>query len=118
MERSQGVRSTEFWMTAMTFAGMFLNGTSYVDVPWDIYIGFMVANGLYVGARTAEKVAAIKANGASPFETRAAPAPQGEAKSCMASKLYPQPEEAAERPSRRPHGGWSETPRHSLSLPR
>ena len=61
---SKGIKSTEFWMTAMTFLGMFLNGTTFVEVPWDIYIGFMVANGLYVGARTTEKVVALKNGGA------------------------------------------------------
>lgn len=58
---SKGVKSTEFWITIMSFIGMFANGTSIFNVPWDIYIGFLAANGLYIVGRTGEKMSAHNA---------------------------------------------------------
>jgi hypothetical protein len=57
---SEGVKSTEFWMFAVTGIAMLVNGTSLVNVPWDQFTIWMGATGLYAGARTWEKVVAHK----------------------------------------------------------
>lgn len=59
---SKGVKTTEFWMFVATGLVLILNGTSYVNIPWDQYTVWMAANGLYVAGRTAEKVAAKRAD--------------------------------------------------------
>lgn len=59
---STGARTTEFWMTAVSGLIMLANGTSLIYIPWDQFVIWMAANGLYVGARTTEKVSAIRAN--------------------------------------------------------
>jgi len=67
MERSVGVRTTEFWMFARTGLAMLANGTALTAVPWDQFTIWMGATGLYGGLRTIEKTAALRA--AKPKET-------------------------------------------------
>ena len=57
---TKGVKSTEFWMFVATGILLVINGTSLVNVPWDQFTIWMAANGLYVAARTTEKVVALK----------------------------------------------------------
>ena len=55
---SKGITSTEFYMFAATGLVMILNGTSFVNIPWDQFTIWMAATGLYGGLRTIEKVKA------------------------------------------------------------
>ena len=57
---STGVKSTEFWMTVLSGVIMLANGTSLIEIPWDQFVIWMTANGLYIAARTTEKVVALK----------------------------------------------------------
>ena len=57
---SKGLKSTEFWMTVFSGLIMLANGTSLIDIPQEQFVIWMAANGLYVGARTIEKVTAHK----------------------------------------------------------
>lgn len=60
MQRSVGIKTTEFWMFALTGLAMLANGTSLFEVPWDQFTVWMGATGFYTGMRTIEKTAALK----------------------------------------------------------
>ena len=60
---STGVKTTEFWMTVLSGVILLANGTSFVDIPWDQFVIWMAANGLYIAGRTTEKVTALKTAG-------------------------------------------------------
>lgn len=61
MQRSQGVRTTEFWMFAATGIFLLLNGTSLVTIEQDLVLAWMSMTGLYGGLRTVEKTVAQRA---------------------------------------------------------
>ena len=60
---SMGKNSTEFWLTVFTGFVMLANGTELLNIPWDQFVIWMGANGIYTGARTLNKLAVVKANG-------------------------------------------------------
>lgn len=61
---STGRKTTEFWMFLFSGVVLLANGTSIINVPWDQFVVWMTAWGVYTGARTWEKVTAHKTNGA------------------------------------------------------
>ena len=73
---SKGVNSTEFWLTLLSAAMLVANGTSFIEIPWDIFIGWLSVNGVYTGARTVEKVAVHKRNGTGDGKSTPAPTTQ------------------------------------------
>ena len=40
---SKGVKTTEFWMMVATGVLMVINGTTYVEIPWDQFTIWMAA---------------------------------------------------------------------------
>ncbi len=57
-----GIKSSEFMVVLGLGTLMVLNGTDFVNVPWDTLTDFIYAGMAYVGGRTAFKVSAKMAN--------------------------------------------------------
>lgn len=55
MEPSRGLKTTEFWMFALTGVALILNGTPMIEVPQEQMMAWFAMTGLYGGLRTAEK---------------------------------------------------------------
>lgn len=61
-----GKNSTEMWMFLASGAMILINGTPWVDVPWDTVSLFLGISGLGIGARAAQKTVATYVSGRLP----------------------------------------------------
>lgn len=48
---TDGMKSSEFWLTIATFAVVVLNGTTFINIPWDTLMVLAGSNGAYALSR-------------------------------------------------------------------
>lgn len=57
----KGISTSEFWLTLSFAALIVLNGTRYVEIPWEQIIAYATLALGYTGGRTLKKTAEVKA---------------------------------------------------------
>ena len=48
---TDGMKTSEFWLTVAVFGMVILNGTAFVNIPWDTLMVIAAGNGAFAVSR-------------------------------------------------------------------